>query len=91
MLNYWKEKRVSNVNSVKDIDLSTFRKPRIAIFQRANTKEIIAFVRDRDVTLYTLEYSNIKDAVDDIQKNWHGCEFCLRGTEDVERLIGVFV
>lgn len=82
---------LSNVNSVKDIDLTTLRKPRIAIFQRANSKEIIAFVRDRDVVLYTLEYSDIKDAVDDIQKGWDGCEFCLRGTDDVERLIGVFV
>lgn len=82
---------MSNVNSVKDIDMTTFRKPRIAIFQRANTKEIIAFVRDRDVTLYTLEYSNIKEAVDDIQKGWKDCEFCLRGTDDVKGLIGVFV
>lgn len=81
---------MSNVNSVKDIDLTTFRKPRIAIFQRANTKEIIAFVRDRDITLYILEYSSIKEAVDDIQKNWRDCKFFLRGTEDVERLIGVF-
>lgn len=82
---------MSNVESVKDIDMTALRKPRIAIFQRADSREIMAFVRDREVTLYTLEYSNIKEAVDDIQKGWKGCEFCLRGTDDVERLIGVFV
>lgn len=82
---------MSNVNSVKDIDLTALRKPRIAIFQRADSREIMAFVRDREVTLYTLEYSNIKEAVDDIRKGWKDCEFCLRGTDDVERLIGVFV
>lgn len=82
---------MSNVNSVKDIDLSTFRKPRIAVCQRTTGRDIIAFVRDRETTLYTLEYDNIKEAVDDIQKGWSGCEFCLRGTDDVEGLIGVFV
>ena len=82
---------MSNVNSVKDIDLTTLRKPRIAIFQRADSREIMAFVRDREVTLYTLEYLDIKEAVDDIQKNWNDCRFCLRGTDDVARLIGVFV
>ena len=82
---------MSNVNSVKDIDLTTFRKPRILLFHKAASVGIVALIRDRDVTLYTLEYDNIKEAVDDIQKGWDGCEFCLRGTDDVERLIGVFV
>lgn len=82
---------MSNVNSVKDIDMSTFRKPSISVCQRTTGRDIIAFVRDRDVTLYTLEYSDIKEAVDDIQKGWKDCEFCLRGTDDVKGLIGVFV
>ena len=82
---------MSNVNSVKDIDLTTFRKPRILLFHKAASVGILALIRDRDVTLYTLEYDNIKEAVDDIQKGWKGCEFCLRGTDDIERLIGVFV
>lgn len=82
---------MSNVNSVKDIDLTTFRKPSISVCQRTTGRDIIAFVRDRDITLYTLEYSDIKEAVDDIQKGWDGCEFCLRGTDDAEGLIGVFV
>lgn len=82
---------MSNVESVKDIDLTTFRKPRILVFHKAASVGIVALIRDRDVTLYRLEYDNIKEAVDDIQKGWKGCEFCLRGTDDIERLIGVFV
>lgn len=82
---------MSNVNSVKDIDLTTFRKPRILLFHNAASVGIVALIRDRDVTLYTLEYDNIKEAVDDIQKGWKGCEFCLRGTDDIDRLIGAFL
>lgn len=82
---------MSNVNSVKDIDLTSLRKPVIGLYHRVSSPGIIAMVKDRDVTLYTLDYYDIKEAVDDIQKNWEGCQFCLRGADDVARLIGVFL
>ncbi len=85
---------MSNVKSIKEIDLTVLRKPVIGLYHTVRTTSntrIIAMVKDRGVTLYTLEYLDIKEAVDDIQKNWRDCKFCLRGTDDVARLIGVFV